>query len=182
MTTLIGGYGQRLRHQHGWEVQLACAICGHRGLPNYEGRTPSSDVTFEDRPTVFANLTCYQCGQDLTQKASEKILELFSDVPSPTRNKLLLLTFIGLMVGLPMLLFLGVWEGIQLGWWGNIAYIAIAGLSLILFPVMFWFNLRLHDIRRRCQCGNPDYLFMGLLGRSSCYRCSSCGRLLRLRD
>jgi hypothetical protein len=32
------------------------------------------------------------------------------------------------------------------------------------------------------HCGEPDYVFLGMLGRSYCYRCSSCGRLLRLRD
>jgi hypothetical protein len=139
-------------------------------------------MKFQDRPTIFVNLTCHKCGQDLKQKASEKLVEMFSEVRSPSRNRLLLLTFIGLMVGLPVILFVRVWEGIQLGWWGNITYIVLAALSLILFPVMLWFNWRLHDIRRRCECGNPDYLFMGLLGRSSCCRCSSCGKLLRLRD
>jgi hypothetical protein len=99
-----------------------------------------------------------------------------------TRNRLLLLTFIGLMVGLPLLAFAAIWAGVQLGWWGNIAYTALAGLSLLLLPNMFWFNWQVHGIRHRCECGNPDYLFMGLLGRSYCYRCSSCGKLLRLRD
>ena len=30
------------------------------------------------------------------------------------------------------------------------------------------------------NAGNPEYSFLGLLRRSYCYRCSSCGRLLRL--
>ena len=70
-----------------------------------------------------------------------------SEVSPPTRNRRLLLTFIGLMVGLPLLFFVGLWAGIQLGWWGNIAYTAFAGLSLLLLPTLFWFNWQVHGIR-----------------------------------
>jgi hypothetical protein len=182
MTALLDEYGQRLRHRHGWEVQLLCPICGYRGLPDYGGWTASAALNFADQPTIFANVTCQKCGQDLKQEAGEKLVEMFTGVPTPTLNRQLLLTFIGLMVGVPMITFAAIWAGIQLGWWGNVAYTVLAGLSLLLLPAMFWFNWQIHGIRHRCECGNPDYLFMGMLGRSSCYRCSSCGRLLRLRD
>jgi hypothetical protein len=45
-----------------------------------------------------------------------------------------------------------------------------------------WFNYQIASIRCWCECGRPGYKFMGLLGRSYCYRCSSCGRRLRLKD
>jgi len=182
MTTLLKQYNQRLQHQHGWEVQLECPICGHRGLPDYDGWTPNSVMQFGDKPTIFANVSCHKCGQDLKQEAGERLVEMFTDVPTPARNRRLLIAFIGLMVAVPLLALAAIWAGVQLGWWGNIAYTALAGLSLLLLPTMFWFNWQVHSIRHRCDCGNPDYLFMGLLGRSYCYRCSSCGELLRLRD
>jgi hypothetical protein len=53
---------------------------------------------------------------------------------------------------------------------------------LLLAPAIFWFNWRIASIRHRCACGRPDYRLMGLIGRSYAFRCSTCGRLLRLRD
>ena len=53
---------------------------------------------------------------------------------------------------------------------------------LLLQPMILLFNWQVHSPRFRCDCGQPAYKFMGMLGRSYCYRCSSCGRLLRLRD
>jgi len=182
MTAVLKRYSQRLQHQHGWEVELECPICGHCGQPDYDGWTPNSAMKFGDRPTIFANLTCDNCNQDLRQQAGEKLMEVFSGVPTPSRNRRLMHTFIGLLIGLPLLLFAAIWAGIQFGWWGNAAYTVLAGSSLFLFPTIFWFNWQVHGMRHRCECGKPAYIFMGLLGRSYCYRCSSCGKLLRLRD
>jgi hypothetical protein len=43
------------------------------------------------------------------------------------------------------------------------------------------FNRRVYGLKAQCACGQPAYHFMGLLGRTDCYRCATCGRLLRLR-
>ncbi|MDY0165578.1 MAG: hypothetical protein RBS80_03495 [Thermoguttaceae bacterium] len=107
---------------------------------------------------------------------------MFADVPTPARNRRRILMFLALLIGLPMLLSVAVWAGVQHGWWGNAVYTALAVLPPALVPAIFWFNWRIHGIRHRCECGKPVFLFMGMLGQSYCYRCSSCGKLLRLRD
>ncbi|MEW6555699.1 MAG: hypothetical protein AB1384_15630 [Actinomycetota bacterium] len=53
---------------------------------------------------------------------------------------------------------------------------------LVLIPLL---DRGTATLRQSCDCGSPDYIFMGMLGRSycfRCFRCASCGRLLRLRD
>jgi hypothetical protein len=182
MLTFLKQYNQRLQHQHGWEVELDCRACGNHGLPDYTGWTPDSTIHFGTWPTIFANVCCPRCGQDLKQPASEKPIELFSHVPTPARNRRLIALFISLLVGLPLLLCAVIWAGVQLGWWGHTAFLALTGLPLLLPPAIFWFNWQIHGARHRCDCGQPAYVFMGLLGRSYCYRCSTCGKLLRLRD
>ncbi|MCL4202632.1 MAG: hypothetical protein KJ000_09060 [Pirellulaceae bacterium] len=182
MMAFFKQYNQRLQHQHGWEVELDCPVCGNHGPPDYAGWTPDSGTCFGTGSTIFANVCCPRCGQDLKQQAGEKLIELFSHVPTPARNRCLVALFIGILVGLPLLLCAVIWAGVQLGWWGHTAYLALTGLSLLLPPAIFWFNWQIHGVRHRCDCGRPAYVFMGLLGRSYCYRCSTCGKLLRLQD
>ena len=182
MLTFLKRDSQRLQHQHGWEVELRCPACGNRSLPDYTDWTPDSTIHFGTRPTIFANVCCPRCGQDLKQQAGEKLIELFSHVPTPARNRWLIALFISLLFGSPLLLCAVIWAGVQLGWWGHMAFLALTGLTLLLPPAIFWFNWQIHGVRHRCECGQPAYVFMGLLGRSYCYRCSTCGKLLRLRD
>ena len=89
---------------------------------------------------------------------------------------------VGLLLLIPLLFAAAVWLGVPNGRWGGWAFSLLALLALFSGPAVMWCNYRIHSIRHECECGKPDYLFMGLLGRSSCHRCSSCGKLLRLRD
>ncbi len=72
----------------------------------------------------------------MKQQAGEKLIELFSHVPMPARNRRLIALFISLLVGLPLLLCVVIWAGVQLGWWGHLAFLALTGLSLLLPPVV----------------------------------------------
>jgi hypothetical protein len=54
MKAFFKQYNQRLQHQHGWEVELRCLVCGNHGLPDYTGWTPDSIIHFGTQPTVFA--------------------------------------------------------------------------------------------------------------------------------
>jgi len=182
MAGLFTEYHRRMRHEHGWQVPLDCPVCRHLGVPDFEGWTPQQGMNFGDRPTIYADLACENCGHDLHDTAGEKLVELFTEVSTPGRNRRLLWTFVGLMVVVPLLLVGLICLGVRLGWWGPFAYTILSGLSLLVVPTIFWINWQVHRLRHECPCGQPDYLFMGLLGRSSCYRCSTCGRLLRLRD
>jgi hypothetical protein len=55
-------------------------------------------------------------------------------------------------------------------------------LPVFVAPLALWFNWRDASLRSRCQCGKPEYELLGLLGRSYCYRCRSCGQPLLFRD
>jgi hypothetical protein len=167
-----------LQHIHGWEVELQCPACGKVALPVFNGWTPSHAINFGDRPTIYADLTCRSCGADLRHAAGTKLVELFADVGVPPRNRWLMATFIVIILAflLPGTI-LSLFEG-----WRKLGVFLLWTPLLPVAPTILWFNGQIASIRSRCECGKPDYKFMGLLGRSYCYRCSSCGRLLRLRD
>ncbi len=175
-------YRERLEHTHGWAVPLTCTHCGHEGLPRYDGWTPSMAVRFGGRPTVYANVFCEKCGEALKEEAGGKLVDLFAEQATDARSQRLLWNMVGALFVVPLLfaalIGLGVWNG----WWGGWVFSLLALLAFFLGPAVMWVNCRIHSIRHECECGNPNYLFMGLLGRSYCYRCSSCGKLLRLRD
>jgi hypothetical protein len=168
-------YRALLEHQHGWEVELRCPGCGTTALPVFEGWTPSSAIQFGRTPTIYAQLHCAHCGLDLKETTGQKLAELFGDLAIPPAALRLLAFFI---------LFMVLWTG-AMTWSivGRWRHPQILLLPLILLgPLRIYVNWKVHSLRTHCGCGAPDYKFMGLLGRSYCYRCSSCGSLLRLRD
>jgi hypothetical protein len=172
---MMDRYRHLLHHEHGWEVELSCLRCGVTAFPVYEGWTPSSAIGFGRTPTIYARLHCPRCGGDLKRAAGQKLVELFSSVFVPSTARRVMRSFIFLML---------LWAGALT--WGAVAhwrYYRLLMLPLVFHrPLIVWFNWQIHSVRLHCDCGTPDYKFMGLLGRSYCYRCSSCGRLLRLRD
>ncbi len=182
MTSFLKRYRERLENRHGWDVPLVCTQCGHEGVPRSDGWTPSTTVRLGDRPTVFANVLCEGCGKSLQEEAGVALKAMFSEQPVDTRNRQLLWNMVGLLLVVPTL-FLGlIWLGVARGLWGAWAFSWLGLLAFFFAPVSMWINYRIHSIRHECPCGQPAYLFMGLLGRAYCYRCSSCGRLLKLRD
>lgn len=182
MPTFLQAYRERLEHKHGWQIELACQVCGHHSVPDSDGWTPSGAIRFGQRATIFANLSCANCGADLKSAAGEMLAEIFADVATPARNRLLLGWFIACVVVMPLLIAVGLAAGVWAGLWTARAFIALSVLPVLAAPIILWMNYAVASLRARCVCGEPDYLFMGLLGRSYCYRCSTCGRLLRLRD
>jgi hypothetical protein len=182
MASILKRYREAVEHKHGWEADLTCGGCGQRGRPEYHGWTPGHARGFGDRPTVYAKLTCASCGCGLEQEAGDEVVQLFRDVEVPAANRRVIWEFVALMVGVPLLLAALVELGARLGWWGRIGFTALALLPILLGPAILYFNYRVASLRRECPCGTPDYVFMGMLGRTYAYRCASCGRLLRLRD
>jgi predicted RNA-binding Zn-ribbon protein involved in translation (DUF1610 family) len=169
-------YRQAMELKHGWGVELECTACGHSGPPEYKGWTPRYPTSFGSTPTIFADLECPSCGRSLEAEAGEKLVEMFSDVDIPSANRRLLVALTLCMVGLAAAaaILLAVTGSL---WGAAPLFLLIPMLALI--PV---FNRRIASLRQDCDCGNPDYVFMGMLGRTYCFRCASCGRLLRLRD
>jgi hypothetical protein len=182
MSSMLTRYNERLRHRHGWAVELTCPACGVTAVPAMNGWTPSLAVNFGNTPTVYANLRCPSCGADLRGEAGEKLVELFAGVPTPPANRRLLAGFVARLVGVMLVLMAGLYLGVHVGWWGYQAFQALTLLPMLVMPLILWLNWRIASLRFLCECGKPDYDFMGLLGRSYCYRCHSCGRPLRLRD
>lgn len=171
-----------LEHEHGWEVPVACPVCGHCGLPNYEGWTPSRAIRFGNRATIFARLRCAKCSSDLKNAAGEELVKLFTEQPIPQSNQRLLRGYVTYAIAASLFSAGGlVW--IALAQPANRLLFVVAMAPLMLLrPTGMWLNYAVAAHRRRCECGAPAWKFMGLLGRTYCYRCSTCGRLLRLRD
>ncbi len=131
---------------------------------------------------MFAKIFCTNCGSDLRKEAGQQLVSMFAGVAVPPANRRLIAWFVGMMIGLPLFAVGFVLAGIQAGWWNYSAFRVLIVLPLMVAPANLWFNYRVASMRRQCSCGKANYIFMGLLGRSYCYRCASCGSLLRLRD
>lgn len=182
MAALFTRYRERLQHQHAWEVELECPACGTSGVPMFNGWTPSYAINVGNTPTIYANLTCGKCGANLSRAAGKKLVELLAGVSIPSKNKRVMACFLVIVVVVPLVMAAGVFAGIWAGWWGYQGFVMLSFLSALYLPSIMWLNWQVASIRFQCECGYPTYKFMGLLGRSYCYRCSTCGRLLRLRD
>ncbi|MBN1288070.1 MAG: hypothetical protein JXA49_00340 [Actinobacteria bacterium] len=134
-------------------------------------------MNFGDKPTIFADLTCAACGRNIEDAAGKKLVELFADARIPPENRKVFFLFaLGALAAPVVLLIPAIVTGIAL-----LYLLPVIALTFIL-PSILLLNYRIASIRNRCECGKPEFLFMGLLGRAYCYRCSCCGRLLKLRD
>jgi hypothetical protein len=182
MKSFFAKYKQAVEHQHGWDVELKCIGCGWSGVPIYDGWTPSYAMNFGNSPTIYANITCPECGKDLREEAGSKLVELFEGITLDRRNKRYLMWFVIALIGIPLIIAGLIEAGVQAKLWGNIAFIALVFMPLFLMPGIMLLNYRIGLISSECECGGTGYIFIGMLGRSYCYRCPSCGKLLRVRD
>jgi hypothetical protein len=182
MSPLFNKYKSVVGNTHGWGAELTCAQCAFNGLPRYEGWSPNLTVNISGRPTIYAKLACAKCGRRLTDEAGKKLVELFKDVAIPKQNVNIIKEFIAELIIVPFAFAALLFVGVQFGWWGYSAFAILAVSAAFIQPLVMRMNYRIALLRSRCDCGHSNYLFMGLLGRTYCYRCSSCGRKLRLRD
>ncbi len=163
---------------HGWDVPVTCATCGDRNVPEFKGWTPSQAIRVGKSPTVYADLACTQCGANVKKEAGVELVSLFENQPIDPRNKRILSLFLG------GILF---WLVTGMGLFGIMrtplfGFFVVSLPMMALVPVMMGMNAKIQGLRRTCPCGTPAYKFMGMLGRSYCFRCSTCGRLMRLKD
>lgn len=173
MFSFLKKYKQVMELKHGWTVELTCPKCGKNAIPLYEGWKPNYEMNFFQKSTVYADLKCPACGADLRETAAGKLKELFLNVPLEAQNKKVLSGFILLIVLIPLLL---------VAIFGKKGFFVFPFMAIFIGPAILYFNYKIAILRKKCECGRPDYVFMGLLGRSYCHRCSSCGRLMRTRD
>ena len=184
MISLFNKYKSAVRNMYGWSVELTCAHCNFSGLPRYEGWSPGLTAESDSGPTIHAKLACPKCGNRLTGEAGRKLASLFKDVAIPEQNDKIIKSFIGGLITFPVALAGLYFMGMQMDWWrwGFGTVLLLAASAAYIPALVIVRNWRIAGLRTRCECGDPTYVFHGLLERTSCYRCASCGRLLRLRD
>ena len=182
MASFMKRYREAVTLEHAWETPLTCPKCGTTAAPVMKGWTPNLEMRFGDQATIYANLSCANCGADLRGAAAGALPPMFSGLALPAATRRLLITFLVAFLGGELLLVGMILLGMRSGWWTGRAFTALAFTGGLIAPLVMLMNYRLAQVRNRCECGSPAYKFMGLLGRSYCFRCSSCGRLLRTRD
>lgn len=157
---------------------MQCPQCDRDGVPTFEDGTIDTKKVHKnaaDVPMLCANVTCSECGNDLKEQAGEKLAELFSDTPKMFGWPSVLM---GVLLFLPILVFGMFWVGAFAGWWQELELLHWVVFFLLFLPFLIG-HYFIHPKMYSCECGNPKFLFMGALGRSYCFRCSSCSRLLR---
>jgi hypothetical protein len=182
MASFMSRYREAVTLHHAWETPLTCPSCGTTAVPVMKGWTPSLEMRFGDRATIYANLSCPKCAADLRETASAALPPMFSGIELPAAIRRTLWTFLVVFMGGGLLLVGLLAWGVRSGWWTGRAFTALSFSVVLIAPLIMFMNYRLAQVRNRCECGHPAYKFMGMLGRSYCFRCSSCGRLLRTRD
>jgi hypothetical protein len=171
-------YNDRVRILQGWEVPLHCPHCGCDTVPRSESNgidTKAVHKNPDDLPLLLSTMTCTECDHDLKDQASEKLTELFGDVPKKRGLPSLVM---GLLFALPFVVVAIAWAGVFLGWWTDFGiwlYGGLAACGLVFLTGHYLIHPKMYS----CECGNPHFLLMGAVGRSYCFRCSSCSRLRR---
>ena len=182
MRRLIERYRQALEQHHDWLMELTCPRCHHVGIPRRQGWSETLAVNWGDNPTVFMNLNCTECGADLKEAAAQKLRDEFGQVEISRQNRRMIRRFFLFILGVPLLAAAVMGTGVVLGLWGAEVFLYLVMLAFLSAPAIMRFNYQIASLRSRCACGSPDYRFHGMLGRSYCYSCASCGRRLRIRD
>jgi hypothetical protein len=169
---------------YGWDVELTCSQCKFSGQPRYEGWSPSLKTGIAGNVTVYAKVACPQCGRRLTGEAGGKLVDLFRDVDVPAQNKRIANWFIAGLILVPFALAFVLFFGMQMDWWGwGLGTVWVLVVSAVAIPVLVVLkNNRVGELSLQCDCGRPHYVYMGSLDGAYCYRCFSCGRLLKLQE
>ena len=177
---MFAKYENMISPSYGWNVELVCSHCKKSVMPRYEGWSPH--MAGAGDATIFAKLACPVCGQRLIDEPVRKLVDLFADVPVSAQNHRIVKEFIAGLVIIPVLFAFVLFVGHQMWWWGNNAF-GLLVLSAVVIPLLAMLkNYRIALLRSECACEKPAYRFLGTLQVTSCYCCSSCGRLLRLQE
>jgi len=176
--SLVSKYKQHVQINHGWEIELHCPQCNSNDVPAFEDGTIDTKRIHKntaDIPMLCAAVTCSGCGHDLEEQAGEKLTELFSQTPKTLGWPSILM---GVLFFLPVLMFGIIGVGVFVGWWDGLElwHLGAVALCYIIFLIGHYL---VHPMMYSCKCGDPKFLLMGALGRSYCFRCSTCSRLLR---
>jgi hypothetical protein len=177
-------FGSNLNRNYGWDVELSCSHCAFSGMPRYEGRSESLKTDGPADVSIYAKLACPRCGGRLTNEAGRKLVTLFRDVDISEGNKGILGRFITRLFLVPGVLAFVLFFGMQMDWWNwGLGTLWVLLVSLASIPLVVYLkNKELADLPLQCECGKPHYVYMGSIENSQCFRCFSCGRLLKVRE
>lgn len=168
---------------YGWDVELTCTGCKFSGQPRYEGSSPSLTSNVPNA-TIYAKVACTKCGRRLTDEAGRKLADLFGKVEISEQNKKIIGRFITRLILVPAMLAFVLFFGMQMDWWnwglGTLWVLLVSAVSIPLLTMLK--NKRVAGLPLECECGKPHYILMGSLDSAYCYRCYSCGRLLKVRE
>jgi hypothetical protein len=173
-----------LNRSYGWDVELSCSHCTFSGLPRYEGRSPSLNTNNARNVVIHAKLACPQCGSRLTSEAGRKLIALFGDMDISERNRKILVRFITRLFLVPAVLAFVLFFGMQMDWWRwGLGTLWVLLVSVATIPLVAYLKKKeLAGLPMECECGKPHYIFMGSIDNNHCFRCFSCGRLLKVRE
>ncbi|OGW42123.1 MAG: hypothetical protein A2010_19280 [Nitrospirae bacterium GWD2_57_9] len=175
---------KNIQKTHGWDIELTCTHCGFSGQPRYEGWSPSLQTNRGGNVRVYAKIACAKCGSRLTNEAGSKLVELFQGLDIPEQNKKIISRFILWLFLVPAGLAFVLFFGMQMDWWtwgmGTVWILLVSGIALpVLVSVK---NRQVAQLPSRCDCNKPHYVYLGSLDNEQCYRCFSCGRLMKVRE
>ncbi len=183
MSVLFPKAANSVSKTYGWDVDLSCSQCKYVGQPRYEGWSPSL-TTNTANATIYAKVACSKCGRRLTDEAGRKLVDLFTDVEISSENRKIISSFITRLILVPAGLAFILFFGMQMDWWTwGLGSIWILLASIVAIPLLLYHkNSRITVLLDSCECGKPNYVYMGSFDDTQCFRCFSCGRLMKLRE
>ncbi len=180
----MGFFSNIITKSYGWDIELTCGQCGATAMPRYEGWSPSLKTNLGPNVRVYAKVACPKCGRRLTGEAGKKLVGLFGDLDLCKRNGKIITQFIARLFLVPAVLAFVLFFGMKMDWWDwGLGTLWVLLVSAVSIPVLV--RLKNKDIELlscTCECGKPHYICMGSLENNNCYRCYSCGRLLKVRE
>ncbi len=182
MSTLFAN--SRKQKTYGWDLELTCTRCRNTGLPRYEGWSQNLQTNTGAGVRVYAKVACPKCGNRLTNEAGSKLVDIFRSIELPEKNKKIMKTFIAGIILVPFVLAFVLLFGTQMDWWGwGLGTVWILVVSAVAIPLLvLQKNKEIGKLAGSCGCGKPHQVFLGSLDDADCYRCFSCGRLMKLRE
>lgn len=182
MVCFFEDYNKKVLIKHGWDAQLTCSRCKYRGKPEIKSSIRNKIAKHKNNPQIHTILYCTKCGKDLKEEAECEIVKLFSEekIPDTTKKMIAWSKIYSIILSLILLIYIYFlfFEDFRIVYMLPVFFI----ISTVFVVINKYFKHKFYLIHSTCDCGAPNYIFMGTVGKSCCFRCKSCRRLLRTRN
>ena len=182
MVAFYDGTKESSRLKYGWDAELECLKCKHIGKPKIyalkQGRIPRA----KKLPVIHVTLHCLECGQELQREAESEIVKLFSNIHISEKNTKLIIWNRICAVCLSFLLLLCLYFSIFTDLPIRQTFPFFVLISVINIVIVKYFVYQFTLLKKTCDCGSTKLVFMGSLAQSCCFRCASCGTLVKVDD